>query len=185
MQDSAVLPESLVIRGREFVRGGGCQEAPTYAVIPPEVLFDRTLNNCDFRVYSTIVYFRIPKGWTVQIGERRLAKAAGIDRRSLRKSLPKLIAQGHISRTVGAFDEQSVYRITNYLASLQPKIEAKPIAKCALSNAPKSVCLTCCTRVRGLGKSGICRSCRATSKTEKIAERIAHQVFTDRQKKTA
>lgn len=179
MSDNAVLPDALVIRGRNFVRGGGWREAPTYAVIPPEVLFDETLNNCDLRVYCTLVYFRIPKGWTCEIGERRLAEAAGIDRRSLRKSIPKLIKPGHINRTVNGID-RSVYEIKNYLAGLRRKSKAEPIAAKKARVPVKLTCTACHRLVRGLGKSGVCRSCKTTANTERIAERVVRRVMNEK-----
>ncbi len=172
----AVVPDSIVIRGRKFARGSGCQEAPTYAVIPPEVLFDETLNHCDLRAYAILVYFRSPKEWRSEIGERRLSEAAGIDRRSLRKSIPKLIKAGHINRTIHGYD-RSVYDIKNYLAELTPKSEKKSKSsdKKEKSAPVMKICGQCHRKVRGLGKTGVCRTCKSTANTERIARRIVQE----------
>jgi hypothetical protein len=132
---------------------------PTYAINPAQVLLNRSLSFRAKCVYQVMAYFR--KGAYVSVGERRLAGAAGIDRRSLRSDIAKLIECGHIERAVPHPGERARYFLADLPAIFESAAGKNEDAE-AVADAftrPLVTCPKCKKPCGGILKVGWCRRC--------------------------
>lgn len=162
------LPSIQYLRGRARGPSSGPATDPTstFAMKPGEVLFDDRLNHRDLHVYDVLAYHRC--GAQVSVGERRLAGAARIKRRSLREILVKLAECGHLEiKKASKLGARAHYLLTSKLFA------SSEIAEVPTSNKGKELvpkertdmaallrCPKCAKRCRQLLRVGYCRSCR-------------------------
>lgn len=166
---AANLPDSRYIRGRATTPSSGratTPTEPTFAMKPAEVLFDRRLTHRDQHVYDVMVYFR--SGSRVEVGERWLAGGAGIDRRSLRAVVKRLVEFGLLERTTDR-QKRAKYVLTAPIFGVPQFTDAGVTVSFA---APLVTCPTCGKRVGGLLKVGHCRSCNWKVRVRAEAEDV-------------
>lgn len=178
MTDSAVMPVlSINVASPQHpdVTAGGVPTTPSllFAMVPIEVRRDPRLTHRDKVVYMELAGAR--RGSRANIGERLLAGHCGIDRRGLRKVIRKLVDCGHVELEECAGRKRARYLLTSRLfAPAVAAIEETPVRPVSVPAAQS--CGKCARRVRGLGKTGVCRNCAVVERTEKIADRVARRV---------
>lgn len=162
------LPSIGYLRGRTTTPTTGRSTAPTFAMIPENVLTDPRLTHRDIRVYGMLACAR--RGPFISIGERRMAERAHIARRGIRSSLQKLAEFGLLDVT--APDKRggrARYRLTSELFGKRPAEIPEPAIPGAgrVQNREKVTCGRCGDRCFGLLKVGWCRSCNWKLKVDK------------------
>lgn len=181
MTDSAVMPVLNIYVGppqHPDLLSTGPTTTPSlqFSMVPLDVRRDVRLSHRDLRVYAELAGAR--RGRFVSLGERLLAKDCRIQRRAVRESIGKLVKCGHVV-IEQAGHKRSRYRLTSPMfgrpeAAATEELPAKVVA------APVPLfCETCKRRVRGLGKTGVCRNCASVERTEKIADRVARKVVSE------
>jgi len=150
------------LRGRGTTPRSGRATTPTFGINPAPVLLDRKLSFRAKCIYAVMAYFR--EGAYVNVGERRIAGAAGVDRRSLRNDIAKLIEREHLKRVDPEPRERARYLLVDMPAVLEmlasKKQEAREIqdARDAFKR-PLATCPKCKQSCGGLLKVGWCRRC--------------------------
>ena len=157
------------LRGRSTTptSGRSTTPTPTFAMFPAEVLLDPRLNKSEKIVYAVMSYFR--RGEMVTTGQRRLADAADVDRRSLRRCIKSLIEFGHLEKQPRppGMQSQDVYRLTAILFSI-PSFAPDPPPIAAVFTAPLITCPKCKKSCGGVLKVGWCRACNWTMKVKQV-----------------
>ncbi len=150
----------------------------TFAMVPGEVLFDRRLRHDDVHGYAVMAYFR--DNARVNTGQRRLAEAAGVSRRVMRRILSRLIEFGYIEIVKkGSGQAQTVYGLKSALftkrSTAKPSIGAElgdtPAEEKPVSGPRELVrCPLCDTRCRQVLKVGWCRKCNWKREVGKVVD---------------
>lgn len=141
-----------------------------FAMVPKDVRDDRRLTHRDLHVYMEIA--AAERGGHANIGERRLAKLARVDRRSLRGVIARLVEFGHVEIEEQDAKVRAWYHLTSpRFASLVTVPEIDPgCIKEALDTCPK-----CGKGCHGLLKAGWCRSCNWFVKMDPLVRRLVRQ----------
>lgn len=167
------------LRGRTTTPSSGRTTTPTFSMIPAEVLFDVRLRHEDVHGYAVMAYFR--DGPTVNTGQRRLAEATGVDRRTMRRIIGRLLEFGYLE-VAQKGKWRAKYRLISPLFSKEfsgkPSIgaESGDLDACLVTPKPPiKICPECHKKRRGLMSLGWCRSCNSVKKMEKISRRVVKE----------
>lgn len=152
-----------------------------FAMVPWDVLVDSRIEHLDIRIYGIMAACR--HGIHVSMGGRRIAKLACTWQSSVVDSLRRLVSCEYVEVVKGPNGARNQYRLTSkYFTKPTPLPEGQqPAAKLNPIARVTKTCSECKRRVRGLGKSGTCRTCLGVQRTEKIADRVARKVVKESQ----
>ena len=119
------------------------------------------------------------RGAFVTMGQRLISQNACMDRRSARADLAHLVDLGHLAIDPAGKGKRTRYRLTAAIfargkATSRPAAPAESVAPSRRA-AAKLTCSACRKRVRGLGITGVCRSCKSTARVEFISRRVARE----------
>ena len=146
-------------------------------MIPVSVLSDPMVTHRQVRVFGVIATGR--RGVYSTIGQRLLSETLRLKRKSVRADITHLVDLGHLAIEPAGKGKRTQYRLTSPVfargkAANRPAALAVPVAP-ALRAAAKLTCSACRKRVRGLGITGVCRSCKSTARVEFISRRVARE----------
>ncbi len=173
------------LRGRTTTPSSGRTTTPTFGMIPAEVLFDQRMRHEDIRGYCVMAYFR--DGPKVNTGQRRLAEATGVDRRTMRRIIGRLVEFGHVTvKQSGKW--RADYRLISPLFCKQFPVNAivdEQLEEIDVKKPVPKICPLCHKKRRGLMSLGWCRSCNSQKNMERISEKTARRVVREEIGKTA
>ncbi len=137
-----------------------------FGATPARMYADRRLTPRDRDVYGVISMCLLGKPGEIEITEEEIAEFLGISARGVRRSIHSLVYAKELDVRRVMFGGNA-YRLTTppFVAKAPQAPVAAPMPKRELIACP-----TCRKRVRGLLKTGWCRSCGWEKKTRKVVQ---------------